>query len=101
MRIQDSFMATALLMTTLVVFTAPAVFAADDDTRQGNRRHGPPQEAIDACSALTAGDTCTFVGRDEEELTGTCFAPEGKELACKPEGSDERMGKQRRDRDTN
>lgn len=54
---------------------------------------GPPQEAIDSCAALTAGDACSFNGRNDEELKGVCFAPEDRELACKPDGHDDRSSK--------
>jgi hypothetical protein len=42
---------------------------------QERPRRGPPPEAIEACSGKAAGAACTFVGRQGEKLTGTCFAP--------------------------
>jgi hypothetical protein len=70
----------ALITSTLLM---NAAYAKKD---KGGHR-GPPAEAIEACAALVAGDTCSFVGRHDKELTGVCFTPkEDKELACKPEG---------------
>ena len=40
---------------------------------QGDGRRGPPQEAINACSGKSEGNTCSFCGRIDEQLNGTCF----------------------------
>ncbi len=45
--------------------------------------HGPPPEALEACKTLAAGHACsvTLAGR----LTkGSCWAPPGLPLACRP-----------------
>jgi hypothetical protein len=50
--------------------------------------HGPPPEALAACTNQTAGAACSFSHHDRS-LTGTCKAPpEGSNgaLACAPEG---------------
>jgi hypothetical protein len=46
-------------------------------------RRGPPPEALAACKSLTAGAACNFTSPRGAE-TGTCFAPEGRPLACRP-----------------
>jgi hypothetical protein len=43
--------------------------------QSGDRPHGPPPEAITACSGKAAGAACSFVGRRGEQLSGTCFTP--------------------------
>ena len=43
----------------------------------------PPQEALDACKSLGAGQECS-VSSPGGIVSGTCWAPEGKPLACKP-----------------
>jgi hypothetical protein len=43
----------------------------------------PPKEAIDACKSVAAGKACSFTA-PQGTLSGTCWAPEGKPLACKP-----------------
>lgn len=64
-------------------------------------RRGPPPEAIEACENLNEGDACSFSGRDNSEMSGVCFAPSDRELACKPEGHEGRQGGNRRDRSGN
>lgn len=43
----------------------------------------PPAEALTACKSLSSGAACGFTA-PHGTLTGTCWAPEGKPLACKP-----------------
>jgi hypothetical protein len=43
----------------------------------------PPQEALDACKSLSAGQECRF-SSPYGTVKGSCWAPEGKPLACKP-----------------
>lgn len=43
----------------------------------------PPQEALDACKSLKAGQDCNFTS-PRSTVKGSCFAPEGKPLACRP-----------------
>ena len=80
---QKSIACALVLATLITVETASAQPGGDD-----GQRHGPPPEAIEACSNKSKGDSCGFSGRQDEALEGTCFAPprEGKALACKPEG---------------
>lgn len=54
----------------------------------GGRPHGPPPEAIEACADLSEGDACSFTGRRDDVIEGTCIVPrsEKEELACAPEG---------------
>lgn len=51
-------------------------------------RGGPPPEAIEACADLSERDVCSFTGRRNDTIEGTCIIPRNKEvLACAPEGS--------------
>lgn len=62
---------------------------------EGKRRHGPPPAAFEACANQSEGAACSFTGRRDEAVEGTCFAPprESSALACKPErGPDRRRG---------
>jgi len=46
--------------------------------------HGPPPEAIQACSGHQDGDSCTFTHAGRE-ITGSCrTGPDGKNAACFP-----------------
>ena len=62
----------------------------------GERPNGPPPEAIAACKALASSAACSFVGRQGQKMSGTCFKPpaggQGKPvgqsempLACRPD----------------
>ena len=45
----------------------------------------PPREAMDACAKQASGSTCGFAGRDGQQITGICGAPEANlPLACMP-----------------
>ena len=70
-------LATAMIAT--LSFSCVAVAQPD----QGERRRGPPAEAIAACKSLAAGAACSFNG-ERGMMKGSCWAPEGKPLACKP-----------------
>ena len=51
----------------------------------GGQRRGPPEQAIAACQGKSSGAACSFVGRHNNSLTGTCFAPNTNHaLACRP-----------------
>jgi hypothetical protein len=79
-------MATATILTAVSMMTVahPAMSEAPSDAGQ---HHGPPPpEAISACNSSTSGAQCSF-SADGVRLTGTCWAPEGKPLACKPGSS--------------
>jgi hypothetical protein len=59
---------------------------ANAQQRQGDGQRRPPEEAFNACKSLAAGTACKFSG-ERGEMTGSCWAPEGKPLACKPSGA--------------
>ena len=43
----------------------------------------PPAEALDACKSVASGQECSFLS-PHGTVKGTCWAPEGTPLACKP-----------------
>ncbi len=45
--------------------------------------HKPPAEALEACKSMDSGQACSFIS-PQGSVKGTCWAPEGKPLACKP-----------------
>jgi hypothetical protein len=52
----------------------------------GQHPHGPPTQAIAACKDRSSGASCSFVGRENQTLSGTCFSPgENHALACRPD----------------
>lgn len=78
-----------VLPTSLFVLlctTAPLT-SAQPDERGGRRPPPPPQEAIDACEGKQANASCSFTGRRDDVVEGTCISPPGVDtLACAPEG---------------
>jgi hypothetical protein len=76
-------LASASLWTCDLAFgqTSPPDGAPPDMSAQ---RRGPPPEALDACSGKKIGDLCSFVTPKRGTIEGTCKAPEGKPLACRP-----------------
>jgi hypothetical protein len=49
---------------------------------EGGHR-GPPPEALEACKASKAGADCS-VTLGNRTMKGSCQAPEGRALACRP-----------------
>ena len=51
----------------------------------GGEHRGPPPAAIEACKGLAAGAACSFVGRENQNRSGTCYSPSAdRPLACRP-----------------
>jgi len=73
-----------LILTTLMIMGSahPGLSQSPSD---GGQHPRPPPEAIDACKNSSSGAQCSF-STDRGSITGTCWAPEGKPLACKPAG---------------
>lgn len=85
---------TLIVALTLLLFVGMAV--AEDAEERGKKRRGAPQEAIDACSAAVEGDTCAFVGRRDQEVSGTCAVKRTEALICRPDNPGPRL--RRKDR---
>ena len=71
------------------VTTGPSAGApskTQQGTAQGSQQPGgtPPQEALTACSAKSAGASCSFTGGRGETVSGTCQTPQGSLLVCVP-----------------
>ena len=58
-----------------------SLFAQPADGRGAPPR--PPAQALEVCKSLSSGQACSFTA-PQGSVTGTCWAPEGKPLACKP-----------------
>lgn len=87
---------TKITLSFFTLFAFQVAFAqSSGEQGQSQRPHGPPPEAIEACSGSSADAACSFTGRRGETLSGSCFeGPQG--LACRPEGHRprQREGKQ-------
>jgi len=76
----------ALQIGLLAIFSSPG-WAADSPGGEAPEPHrGPPPEALAACKTLASGAACGFTG-PRGSVTGTCWAPEGRPLACRPNGA--------------
>ena len=72
----------------MIAFWMPALFAQPQGAPPDGARRGPPAEALAACKSLDAGKACSFtVG--QATMTGTCWAPQGLPLACRPKDAPE------------
>jgi YHYH protein len=52
----------------------------------GGGQGGPPPEMLKACAGKLAGDSCSATGPQGRTVNGSCFAPQGRPLACRPAG---------------
>ena len=52
--------------------------------QSGPNQGTPPQEAINACSEKSTGDSCSFTSLHGDIISGTCQMPPGNSLACVP-----------------
>jgi len=71
----------ALTICSAALTACCGLSAQTADGNGGPRK--PPAEALDACKALSNGKDCSF-SSPHGTVKGTCWAPEGKPLACKP-----------------
>lgn len=49
----------------------------------GGEHRSPPPEALAACKTAKAGADCSFT-HEGHTVKGSCWAPEGRPLACRP-----------------
>jgi hypothetical protein len=73
--------AFALTVCTAALSACCGLSAQTANGAGGPRK--PPAEALDSCKYLTSGQECSF-SSPHGTVTGTCWAPESKPLACKP-----------------
>ncbi|MFT3930944.1 MAG: hypothetical protein QM709_11695 [Spongiibacteraceae bacterium] len=76
-----------------------SIAASASDSSQQQRPQGmppgPPPQAISACNGLASNAACSFAGRNNETVTGTCALPPGNgqgSLACRPSHPPHGMG---------
>ena len=79
-------MKARLACLTLLFLTTANTVAEETVDRDQNREHRrPPPAAFEACATAIQGDRCSFAGRNEERVEGSCEAPADKPLACRPD----------------
>lgn len=75
------------MVLTLSVLVLSACGSLSEQSPEGNG--GPPMptaEALASCKSLSSGKECSFTS-PQGTVTGSCWAPEGKPLACKPKNA--------------
>ena len=83
------FIKTNTKIFTVWFAVATMVLATESGARPDRGGpHGPPPEAIESSANLTEGDACSFTGRRNDTVEGTCIVLTSgdEELACAPEG---------------
>ena len=71
----------AFTICTALLSSCSALSAQPVDGHGGPRK--PPAEALEACKSKTSGQECGFTSQ-HGAVKGTCWAPEGRPMACKP-----------------
>jgi len=71
------------LSPILLAASCGGLACAQPQGGEGGQHKGPPPEALAACKSLAAGQPCNF-SVDAKTISGSCWAPEGKPLACRP-----------------
>mgnify|MGYP000538265264 FL=1 len=75
----------ALAFASSALFAQPsgAPPAGGSQQQRPDEHRGPPPQALDACKALKSGQDCSFTS-PHGTVKGSCFAPKGRPLACRP-----------------
>jgi hypothetical protein len=79
----NRFFARGHLGLVAVATALLSACACAQPTGGNDRPPPPPPEALAACKAAAAGTACNF-STPQGAVSGSCWAPEGKPLACKP-----------------
>ncbi|MEI6803093.1 MAG: hypothetical protein WCK83_08010 [Burkholderiales bacterium] len=72
-----------LAMSTFAAALTACCALSAQPTQGNDGPRKPPAEALDACKTSSSGQECSFTA-PHGTVKGTCWAPEGKPLACKP-----------------
>lgn len=71
------------LICSLLLATALGASAQPQGGPPPGEHRGPPPEALAACKTAKSGADCSFT-QGSRTTKGSCWAPEGKALACRP-----------------
>ena len=73
----------SILFVGLLLAAAAAGAQPPNGPPPGGEHRGPPSEALAACKTAKAGADCSFT-HESRTMKGSCWAPEGRPLACRP-----------------
>ena len=74
------------LTFTLTLAAGAAIAQPRPGDAPPDGRPGPSAEALATCKTLKSGDACQFTDA-RGAVSGSCWAPQGKPLACRPAGA--------------
>lgn len=95
-----TFIHSLSILAMAGLLAMPFAANASDSSQQQQQRPqgmppGPPPQAIAACNGLASNAACSFAGRNNETVSGTCASPPGNgqgSLACRPSHPPQGMG---------
>lgn len=76
--------ATAIVVTAGTGLAFNLAAQQDPSGNGEGERRGPTEEMLKVCVSKSAGDSCSATGPQGRQYQGTCFAPQGRPLACRP-----------------
>jgi hypothetical protein len=80
---------TKALIIFAVFLQLSSIAVAEDGGERRRGRRGPPPEAVAACTDAQEGTSCSFIGRRDDSVSGTCEFKRD-DFVCVPEGHRER-----------
>ncbi|MFN8413920.1 MAG: peroxidase family protein [Anaerolineales bacterium] len=89
----DVFVFNESITVMIDATPVPTATPQSQNNGQGNTRrdgHQPPQAAIDACANVVENTSCSFIGRNQNTVNGTCQVIPASQLACVPTGGPRR-----------
>lgn len=81
-----AYHAIARQLLSIAIFSGALVVSCTLFAQPADGNGGPPKppaEALASCKTMSSGQECSFT-TPQGSVKGTCWAPEGKPLACKP-----------------
>ena len=78
--------------STVMIEASPKELDQPDQQNGQGRQdgHQPPPAALEACASLVEASSCSFIGRNQNMVNGTCQVVQSSQLACVPENSSHR-----------
>lgn len=81
--LKSNFALAMILVGAAFALSLCLADAASAQPAGGEGHRPPPPEALQACKSLASGAACKFTS-PQGSLTGSCWAPQDRPLACRP-----------------
>lgn len=88
-KVTPRFIVLPVLAVAVLGYAAVAQQGGGQERGDGQRGGGggrPTEAMLAACGSLSEGATCSAENADGTSVAGVCMAPQGRPLACVPEG---------------